>query len=280
MKTDPNTQMLLRRNKFASDKCEQISNRRKIACLCLLGIFFNSSLFSQEFSSSEGFVVKNSPTQNAAKVQNDVNISNSNYLPDAISNDNSESKEINNSPITSSFDIKSFDITASGFVNWVTVNENGSLTYSVEQYLFDRWVTIGKVQGKGGAAPNAYSLATVLNCGINKFRIKQKGTDNKTRYSDPVIVESIKEAVSYSIKEKNKIVEFSNETYFLVYNPYGEIIRKGIGKSIDISDYTPGYYCIVYDNQVGGFTVKNPLFKKFRFKIKKIVVPDKSQAHK
>jgi hypothetical protein len=178
-----------------------------------------------------------------------------NLKTEGSENDNKTEK------IIATFDIQSFKISKEGMVSWTSKNESGSLPFILEQYIFDKWVAIAKVKGVGSPTPNSYSIPIILNSGENKFRVKQKGYDKMSRFSDAVTFYSKKEAVNYIIKNKNQLLEFSSDTYFIVYNPYGAIVKQGYGNSLNISEYAKGYYCLVYDNKLGGFEKKKVLFK-------------------
>ena len=82
-----------------------------------------------------------------------------------------------------------------------------------------------------------------------------------SRFSDAISFYSKKEAVTYSVTEKNQRLEFSNDTYFIIYNPFGAVMKQGYGISVDISEYKKGYYCLIYDNKLGGFQKKKVLLK-------------------
>lgn len=163
--------------------------------------------------------------------------------------------------IIASFEIQSFKISKDGLVSWTSTNEHGSLPYIVEQFIFDKWIKVGEVNGVGTPSSNSYSVPVVLSSGENKFRVRQKGYDKMSRFSDAVIFYSKKEAVSYQITDRNQSLVFSGDTYFIIYNPYGAIVKQGYGSSLDISNYAKGYYCLVYDNRLGGFEKKKVWFK-------------------
>ncbi len=163
--------------------------------------------------------------------------------------------------IIATFEIQSFKISKDGMVSWTSKNESGSLPYSVEQFIFDKWVTVGKVNGVGSPSPNSYSVPVILNSGENKFRVRQKGYDKMSKFSDAVTFYSKKEAVTYTITEKNQRIQFSSDTYFIVYNPYGAIVKQGYDDALNISEYAKGYYCLIYDNKLGGFEKKKVWFK-------------------
>jgi len=159
------------------------------------------------------------------------------------------------------FDVTSMRISKEGLVSWTSINEHGSLPYYIEQFVFDKWVAVAKIDGIGTPVPNSYSVPVVLNSGENVFRIKQKGYDKISRFSNSINYYSKKTAVNYKVTKKNLVVEFSDNTYYVIYNPYGLIVKQGYGNSVDISNYAKGYYCLVYDNKLGGFEKKKVIFK-------------------
>jgi hypothetical protein len=175
--------------------------------------------------------------------------------------------DIKSEKILATFEIQSFKISKDGMVSWTSKNESGSLPYVVEQFIFDKWVPVGKVNGVGSPTPNSYSVPVILNSGENKFRVKQKGYDKMSKFSDAVSFYSKKEAVTYTVKSRNQLLEFSSDTYFIIYNPYGAIVKQGYGNSLNITEYAKGYYCLVYDNKLGGFEKKKVLFRHSRMPI-------------
>ena len=177
---------------------------------------------------------------------------------DGIEGGGNDSK---NEKIISTFEIQSFKISKDGMISWTAKEEHGSLPYIVEQFIFDKWVKVAEVKGIGTPAPNSYSVPVVLSSGENKFRVRQKGYDKMSRFSDAVTYFSKKEPVSYQVTDKNQTISFSSDTYFIIYNPYGAITKQGYGSSVDISNYAKGYYCLIYDNKLGGFDKHKVLLK-------------------
>lgn len=188
-----------------------------------------------------------------------------------------ENKEIEKSmeKAVSTFDLKSFDVNNEGLMSWTTLNEMGSLPFNVEQFIFDRWVVIERVKGLGSKNLNTYSAVVNLHSGENKFRIRQKGYDKHNRFSPVFTITSDKEPVFFEVKNRTRRIDFSNLTYYVIYNPYGEIVKKEYGYSVDISEFPAGNYCMVYDNRLGGFTKKKTLIKKARFKVNYVKAPRK-----
>lgn len=180
---------------------------------------------------------------------------------------NNNTTESNKEKVSATFLVKSFKVSKEGFVSWTTTNEQGSLPFIVEQFIFDKWVKVAEVPGIGTPTPNSYSVPIILHSGENKFRVRQKGYDKMSRFSDIITYYSKKEPVTYSIINKNQTISFSADTYFIIYDPYGRVVKQGYGNSIDISNYAKGYYCLIYDNKLGGFTKKKVLFKNTSFPI-------------
>jgi hypothetical protein len=172
-----------------------------------------------------------------------------------------EGGEVKTEKVISTFSIETFFVKEDGLLCWTSKEEHGSLPYIVEQYIFDKWVPVGEINGVGTPTPNSYSVPVSLNSGENKFRVRQKGYDKMSRFSNAITYYSKKEAVSYNIIDKNQTLVFSSDTYFIIYNPYGSIVKQGYGNSLNIADYPKGYYCLIYDNRLGGFEKKKVLFK-------------------
>jgi hypothetical protein len=175
--------------------------------------------------------------------------------------------DIKSSKVTATFTVQSIKINSDGLLNWTSKEEQGSLPYIIEQFVIDKWIKVSEINGIGTPSPNSYSVLTVLNSGENKFRIHQKGYDNKIKYSNTITYFSDKEPVTYSITNKNQTLIFSSQTFFIIYNLCGSIIKQGLGNSVDISNFQKGYYSIVYDNKLGGFEKKKVLFKNTFFAI-------------
>ncbi len=152
-------------------------------------------------------------------------------------------------------------VSKDGMVNWTMETEFSALPYVVEQYIFDRWVKIGEIKPMGGPNSNSYSYPAVFHSGENKFRIKQRNPDRSIKYSEEMVYFSKKSPVCYQVSKNNQYIEFSRETFYVIYNPYGEVIARGTGESVDISKYEKGNYCLIYDGQLGGFRKKNVLMK-------------------
>jgi hypothetical protein len=58
--------------------------------------------------------------------------------------------------------------------------------------------------------------------------------------------------VTFSPEKPEKSITFSGDTRFEVFDKYGNLVRTGFGRSLDVSDLTSGEdYYLNYDNSFG-----------------------------
>ena len=157
----------------------------------------------------------------------------------------------------STFIIKSISIDKDGFLNWKTLKEHGRLPFVIEQYKWNKWIRIGSVKGKGTASLNQYRYSIDFHSGVNKFRIKQIGSNNKPHYSQSVeFVNNVPEITfipGNGGKTSQKIF-FSEITSFEIYDYYGKLVKTGSDTEVDVSKLKAGTYFLNYDNKTETFT--------------------------
>ncbi len=155
------------------------------------------------------------------------------------------------------YEIDAMAITKEGVLKFTTKNETGSLPYTIEQKRWNKWVDVGTVQGKGSPDVNSYEFQLgTIHSGDNEFRLKQVDASGKSRPSafiakyksplPPVIFNDAGKKVSSSIS-------FSDNTMYEIYNAYGNIVDKGIKKSVDVTKLDKGEYQVNFDNTFGTF---------------------------
>lgn len=143
------------------------------------------------------------------------------------------------------------NVNKSGLLTWSTKNETGSLPYVIEQFRWNKWIPVGEVQGTGSETINNYSFQTTAHSGENKFRVKQKGF-GAVKLSNNVTFKSDLKQPAYDLKNNTTIV-FSAETMYEVYDAYGNIVKRGFGENLDISNLNKGSYYLCYDNILTDF---------------------------
>lgn len=156
----------------------------------------------------------------------------------------------------STFEIVSMSISDEGNFEWTTKGETGKLTFTVEQFRWNKWIKVGEVDGKGVSSENKYEFKITPHSGENKFRVKQVDYSGKPRYSQASrYVSAIGEVAFSPIKVKDELT-FTGETLFEVYDSYGNIVKKGFGEKIDASNLKKGIYYLNYDNKIANFVKK------------------------
>ncbi len=154
------------------------------------------------------------------------------------------------------FETTTFTLNDLGLLTWTTVSESGSLPFVVEQFKWNKWIPVGEVKGIGSPTENNYSFQTELHSGENKFRLKQVGYGALPKYSKTVTSISNSPKLSFSTSKSSDNLMFSGQTMFEVYDDYGQVVKKGYGKSININNLKRGHYFLCYDNSITEFKKK------------------------
>lgn len=171
-----------------------------------------------------------------------------------LHHDGSSPKVLNPEAITptSTFEITSIQALDDEIITWTTTSESGELPYIIEQYRWNKWLKIGEVIGSGRADKNTYSFSFEPHAGTNTFRVKQKDSSGKSRYSDEVTYDAIGlSPVQFEPKKTAKDITFTRATRFEVYDEYGRLRKRGFDALIDVSSLEKGLYYLNYDNRFG-----------------------------
>jgi hypothetical protein len=156
----------------------------------------------------------------------------------------------------STFKTISIKVEGGSMLKWVTQEEMSKLPYTIEQYRWNKWVKAGEIEGKGSMENNEYEYKVVPHSGVNKFRVKQVDFSKEPRYSTEVQTRSDVPEVTFTLdKDMNKL-SFSIETMYEIYNEYGNVVKKGYGSEVEISNLEKGTYYFNYDNKTDQFVKK------------------------
>jgi hypothetical protein len=153
----------------------------------------------------------------------------------------------------STFNVLSIAISSDEKLRWETNNENGKLPYVIEQYRWNKWVPVGEVEGSGTSGTNKYEFKTTPHSGENVYRVVQVDHSGEKRVSDQVKFKSSIPTVVKSPAIVKDIIQFSSngtpvETRYEIYDAYGNIVKKGVGNSVNCSNLLKGVYYINFDN--------------------------------
>lgn len=151
------------------------------------------------------------------------------------------------------FEVRNISIGEDEILQWTTTNEQGSLPFIIQQKKWNKWVKVGEVEGKGTSNENQYEFKVPTVSGRNEYRIVQHSYDSEPRVSQSVSYISNKPAVTFNYDQKSQRIKFSNETSFEVYNVYGQIVKRGFGETVDISNLSKNTYYLTYDGSSDEF---------------------------
>lgn len=146
------------------------------------------------------------------------------------------------------FKTEKIDIDDNVLLSWTASNETGVLPYRVQQFKWNKWVTVGEVQGVGNPGEHSYSFQAIAVSGDNRFRVIQKSGDGRVRVSPEVKMNSASPEVTFVFDKKTKEVVFNSQTSFEIYDEYGQIIKRGYSATVEMEELNKGKYYINYDN--------------------------------
>jgi hypothetical protein len=147
-------------------------------------------------------------------------------------------------------EISSLTIDANSVLHWTTKNELVRMPFTVQVFRWNKWVTMGEVDGKGGpdgnvaSYENTYEFKLLQHSGENKIRIKQD-----SNISTIIVWNSSIPEVTYNIDQLTKEIIFSAETAYEIYDEWGNLLIKGCDKEVDCKDLKYGIYFLNYDNK-------------------------------
>lgn len=153
----------------------------------------------------------------------------------------------------STFEVSTITVTPDGKLNWQTTNEHGKLPYVVEQYRWNKWVAVGEVEGIGTEGANKYSFKISPHSGENTVRVVQIDHSGEKRASKQVKFISQTPVIEKNPAIVKDIINFTTsgaaaETRYEIYDAYGNIVKKGVGSSVNCANLLKGVYYINFDN--------------------------------
>jgi hypothetical protein len=145
------------------------------------------------------------------------------------------------------YEVRKISIDTSGLLKWTTEMEKGSLTFTIEQFYWNKWISVGEMDGKGNEFLNEYEFTATFHSGKNKFRVKQTDGNGKNYLSKQVEIDSGIKPVKLKSNNFNKSIDFGRITRYEIYDAQGNLLKKGFEQIIDTSDLPKGMYYVNYD---------------------------------
>ncbi|MFA8435995.1 MAG: hypothetical protein ACEPOZ_15865 [Marinifilaceae bacterium] len=156
----------------------------------------------------------------------------------------------------SSFKILSTKVDPKGSLHWTTTGELGPMPFVVQQFRWNKWITVGEVEGLGNPSTNSYQLNVRPHSGENKFRIFQTDYTERPHYSDIIRYNSGSKRISFSPIKVKDAINFSAPTLYEIYDSFGNIVFKGFGGKVNLKELQAGNYYLNFDNQMSSFVKK------------------------
>jgi hypothetical protein len=161
----------------------------------------------------------------------------------------------------STFEVLSINADKDGNFRWSTRGESGKLAFAVEQFRWNKWVKVGEVDGMGKPSSNEYSFKVAPHSGKNQVRVRQTDFSGQSRFSKTVDFTSELPEVEFAPVKVSKDINFyvqggdakAAETMYEIYDQYGNVVKKGYGNKVDVSNLPKGGYFLNYDNKTGEF---------------------------
>jgi len=161
----------------------------------------------------------------------------------------------------STYEVISMEIDKDGTFTWETKSETGKLAFAVEQFRWNKWVKVGEIDGNGTPVTNKYSFKIVPHSGKNQVRVRQTDYSGQPRLSKAAEFVSEVPEITFAPIKASKDVNFVAkgkpiETMYEIYDQYGNVVKKGFGDKVDVSNLPKGGYFLNYDNKMGEFVKK------------------------
>ncbi len=162
----------------------------------------------------------------------------------------------------STFEVISIGADKDGTVKWSTKSETGKLAFAVEQFRWNKWVKVGEVDGIGTPTTNNYTFKVAPHSGKNQVRVRQTDYSGQPRLSKPTDFPSDVPEITFAPVKASKDINFVSsgdkpiETMYEIFDQYGNIVKKGFGSKIDVSNLPKGGYFLNFDNKMGEFVKK------------------------
>jgi len=158
--------------------------------------------------------------------------------------------------LQSTFAFVNNKVDKNGKIIW-TVKGDLYGSFTVEQFRWNKWLTVGEVNVNDTIKKNMYGIEPKFHYGINQFRISYTDEKGNIIYSKLIKYHppTVKEVFLTTTKVSDQII-FTDETSYEIFNEIGNFIMDGYGSKISITDLPKGKYWVNYDDKTEMVTKK------------------------
>ena len=134
-------------------------------------------------------------------------------------------------------------------VDWTTIGETPKYLFYVEHFVNGNWLAIKKFEAKNTGA-GIYSLPVTHSTGVNKYRIKaQNEEDHHMFYSKVIEFDPNAEPITFFPKSVTSKITLSRPTGYEVVDAKGNVLKKGKGTEISLTELKSGVYYLNIENR-------------------------------
>lgn len=142
-------------------------------------------------------------------------------------------------------------------LKWSTENENKPMRFEVQQFRWNKWLTVGEVMGEGTPGKHDYHLLLPdIVSSKSQYRIAQYGYKDQ-RLTKPLDCPFTGSEVKLKNVRISNTLEFSRSTLFEIYSATGIRLMTGVAQKVDCSRLPRGSYFLNFDNKTGEFFVSH-----------------------
>jgi hypothetical protein len=135
------------------------------------------------------------------------------------------------------------------YIYFATKGETAKSKITIEQMRTNTWQIVKEIPAHGSNVMNSYQTDAVHHSGLNKYRLKYVSSDGIITYSEVHEFTSTLEPVTFYPKRVTDKIYLSREVEYEIQDGFGNVVRKGFGKEVDISSSSTGVYYLFCDNQ-------------------------------
>ena len=135
-------------------------------------------------------------------------------------------------------------------LKWTTKNEETQKAFIVEQKIYNKWVELGSIVGKGTPGYNDYTFPVQQYSGKNIYRLKQKDINGRNRYSELTEFGSKLQPITFYPDKVKNCIYLSRRTKYQIFTEFGVLVKQGEGYQVKLPNLDPGHYYLYIDNRV------------------------------
>lgn len=155
----------------------------------------------------------------------------------------------------SNFKFTSFTANEKNLV-WSVEGETANSVYYVERMINNNWTNVTTLQAQNPQSTNSYTLPVTHNVGLNKYRIKHQERSGQITYSNVLDYNFTQGMVKFYPRNVSNKIYFTAIVSYEISNMKKEVLKKGKGKEVDVSNLSRGVYYVSFDNRTEQFLKK------------------------